>query len=164
MIGDMRTLFIALRAIIVAAAFLLFWLWVALRMRALDGTLGAPLPEWTAVIGIFFLLVGAALAFTCVTLFVIRGRGTPAPFDAPRQFVAAGPYRIIRNPMYVGGLTMLLGLGFYERSKAILLFCPAWLLLAHVFVVLYEEPTLREKFGASYEDYCRAVPRWIPRW
>jgi len=66
--------------------------------------------------------------------------------------------------MYVGGLLLLAGFGLFQQSKAILLFCPLWLLGTHLFVTLYEEPVLREKFGTSYVGYCRAVPRWIPKW
>jgi protein-S-isoprenylcysteine O-methyltransferase Ste14 len=160
----MRTILIALRAVAFATAFLLLWFWVALRLRTLDRYLGAPLPEWTALLGVLFILIGGCLAVTCVTLFIVQGRGTPAFFDAPREFVARGPYRVVRNPMYLGGLTLLFGFGLYQHSKAILLFCPFWFLLAHVFVIFYEEPTLMSKFGTAYRGYIKAVPRWIPRW
>ncbi len=68
--------------------------------------------------------------------------GTPAPFDAPEQFVAIGPYKYVRNPMYIGGFVVLVGLGIYERSPSMLIFCVAWLMLAHLLVILYEEPNL----------------------
>ena len=64
--------------------------------------------------------------------------------------------------MYVGGLLVLAGFGLYERSPAILIFAMPWLLLAHLFVVCYEEPHLRSKFGAPYQTYCRSVRRWLP--
>jgi protein-S-isoprenylcysteine O-methyltransferase Ste14 len=79
------------------------------------------------------------------------------------RFVVVGPYRRVRNPMYIGGFILLVGLGLYALSPSILLFSLAWLLLFHLFVVFYEEPTLRSKFGATYEDYCRRVPRWTIR-
>ena len=85
-------------------------------------------------------------------------------FRCTQRFVALGPYKIIRNPMYLAGLALLIGLGLYQHSKVILLFCPVWFLLAHTFVMLYEEPTLMNKFGTTYQGYCRAVPRWIPKW
>ena len=160
----MHTVFIALRAILFAAAFLLFWFWVALRIQALDRYLGASLSTWTVALGLLAISGGASLLVTCIVLFIVQGRGTPAPFDAPRRFVAVGPYRIIRNPMYIGGLLLLAGFGFFQQSKAILLFCPLWLLGAHLFVTLYEEPALTEKFGTSYIGFCRAVPSWIPKW
>ena len=109
------------------------------------------------------MVVGGVIAFTCIATFVTRGEGTPAPFDPPRKFVAAGPYRYVRNPMYVGGFIVLLGFGLIERSPAILLFTLPWLLLAHLFVILYEEPHLRSTFGETYEEYCRTVRRWLPR-
>lgn len=160
----MRTLFIALRAVTFATGFLLLWLWVALRVHWLDSYLGASLPWWTAGLGILFFLAGGGLVVICIVLFISQGHGTPAPFDAPQRFVALGPYRIVRNPMYLGGLALLVGLGLFQHSKAILLFALLWFLGAHAFVVFYEEPTLTEKFGAAYLGYCRSVPRWIPRW
>jgi protein-S-isoprenylcysteine O-methyltransferase Ste14 len=83
--------------------------------------------------------------------------------DPPRNFVAAGPYQFVRNPMYIGGFLVLAGFGLYEQSPAILLFALPWLLLAHLFVILYEEPHLRATFGAPYDAYCRSVRRWLPR-
>jgi protein-S-isoprenylcysteine O-methyltransferase Ste14 len=83
--------------------------------------------------------------------------------DPPRKFVAAGPYRCVRNPMYIGGFLVLAGFGLYEQSPAILFFALPWLLLAHLFVMLYEEPHLRATFGTPYDTYCRSVPRWLPR-
>jgi protein-S-isoprenylcysteine O-methyltransferase Ste14 len=107
--------------------------------------------------------VGGVLAFACVAAFVTRGEGTPAPFDPPRKFVAAGPYHFVRNPMYIGGFLVLFGFGLSERSPAIVLFTLPWLLCAHLFVIAYEEPHLRSTFGTAYEEYCRSVRRWRPR-
>ena len=159
----MRTLFDALRALVYMIGFVFFWGWVALGVRRYDRSLGIVLPAWTEKLGIPLLLIGGVIALLCAGTFVVRGRGTPAPFDAPRQFVAAGPYKYVRNPMYIGAWIVLCGLGLYLDSLSILLMTLAALLLAHLFVVLYEEPTLREKFGARYADYCHSVPRWIPR-
>jgi protein-S-isoprenylcysteine O-methyltransferase Ste14 len=160
----MHPVFTALRAVLFGTVFLVFWLWVALRIQALDRYLGASLPAWTLALGFLTIAGGATLVAVCIVLFVVQGLGTPAPFDAPKRFVAVGPYRIIRNPMYIGGLLLLAGFGLFQHSKAILLFCPLWLLGAHLFVTLYEEPVLKDKFGTSYLGYCRAVPRWIPKW
>src|ERR1700736_609341 len=116
----MKTLFVALRSAVFGAGFVMLWGWAAwsLHLRY-DGTLGFALPEWTSPLGIVLLAAGGALALACVTAFVIRGEGTPAPFDPPRKFVAAGPYRFVRNPMYIGGFRMFSGFGLYERSPAI---------------------------------------------
>jgi protein-S-isoprenylcysteine O-methyltransferase Ste14 len=159
----METVFVALRAVTVMSAFVLLWGWVAWSLRPLDARLGLSLPEWAPVPGLALIVLGAALALTCAALFVVKGRGTPAPFDAPRRFVAAGPYRHVRNPMYLGAFLVLAGAALSVRSPSILMFSAVWLLPAHLFVILYEEPTLRRKFGASYDEYCRAVPRWVPR-
>ena len=100
---------------------------------------------------------------TCLFLFVSKGRGTPALFDAPRRFVAVGPYRHVRNPMYLSALATFAGYGFYVRSLAVLAFAAAWFLMIHLVVVLIEEPGLRRRFDGPYADYCAHVPRWLPR-
>ena len=161
--GRIGSIFVATRAIVYAAVFVLFWGWLAYRVHLEDDRLGVRLPGWTAGPGIALMVIGAALAFTCVGFFVVRGRGTPAPFDAPREFVASGPYRWVRNPMYVGGFLLLAGYALCARSAAALLVAFVMLGAAHLFVVLYEEPALRRRFGGSYEDYTRRTPRWVPR-
>jgi protein-S-isoprenylcysteine O-methyltransferase Ste14 len=158
-----KTLFIAIRALIVMTAFLWLWAWVALGLRRYDRLYNLQLPEWTRPLASPVMLAGAALALACVGTFVVVGGGTPAPFDPPRQFVAVGLYRYVRNPMYIGGALLLAGFALYLHSGAALAFCLPWLLLAHIFVLAYEEPALRSKFGAPYETYCRNVPRWLPR-
>jgi single-strand DNA-binding protein len=117
-----RRLFIALRAVIYMSGFVLLWGWVALRVHVFDRSLGVALPVGTRILGVIFMGLGGILAFTCAGVFVAQGRGTPAPFDAPRNFVTVGPYRI-RNPMYIGALTVLVGFGLYEHSVSILLLC-----------------------------------------
>ena len=159
----MSRLWIAVRAIVYATLFLALWAWAALKCRVLDNYISLRIPHWLAVPGIILFLAGAALALSTVVLFIVAGQGTPAIFDPPRKFVPYGPYRLVRNPMYVGGVSMLLGLGFYLRSASVTLFAFVTLLIIHTFVVLWEEPGLRKRFGQEYEDYCRAVPRWIPR-
>ena len=159
----MNTVFIAIRAVAVMCVFVWLCAWIALGLRSYDRQYGLALPAWTETLSIPVMFAGAALCLTCIATFVVRGRGTPAPFDPPRQFVAVGPYRYVRNPMYIGGALLLAGFALYIRSGAALIFCLPWLLLCHIFVLLYEEPTLRSKFGTTYEDYCRTVPRWIPR-
>lgn len=159
----MRTLFIAFRAAVFATGFIFLWGWLAVSLhRAYDDSLGFALPGWAHSLGIALMICGGILAFACVAAFVGRGEGTPAPFDPPRKFVAAGPYRFVRNPMYIGGFTVLFGFGLSEESPAILLFTLPWLLCAHLFVILYEEPHLRATFGATYEGYCGSVRRWLP--
>lgn len=159
----MTLTFVALRSALYAAGFLWLWAWVASLLQPFDDSLGGSMPEWSRAAGLAALAAGGAVVAWCIGAFVVRGRGTPALFDAPRRLVAVGPYRVVRNPMYIGGALLLLGFGLYQRSPAIVLFVPAWCLLFHLLVILYEETTLRSKFGPDYDEYCRRTPRWIPR-
>jgi protein-S-isoprenylcysteine O-methyltransferase Ste14 len=106
---------------------------------------------------------GAMLALWCILTFVLVGRGTPAPFDPPRRLVVVGPYRVVRNPMYVGAALALAGAALFYHSWALLGYGTAFVLVMHLFVVIHEEPTLRATFGDSYVSYCRRVGRWWPR-
>jgi protein-S-isoprenylcysteine O-methyltransferase Ste14 len=159
----MRDLWTAMRALVYTSLFVWLWGWVALSLRPYDSRLGGALGPWAAPLGWGVMAVGAALAASCVWVFILRGQGTPAPFDAPRQVVAAGPYRFVRNPMYLGGFLVLSGFGLVERSTAIVIFSALWFFVVHLAVVFLEEPDLRRKFGSSYDDYRRTVPRWLPR-
>ncbi len=95
--------------------------------------------------------------------FVTKGQGTPAPFDPPVEFVAVGPYRYLRNPMYLGALCVIAGVGLVLKSPAIVLLAPVFGLAAHLFVLVYEEPALESRFGANYRNYKASVHRWLPR-
>lgn len=159
----MRVFLDAARAAVYGTAFLFAWGWLALRARALDPALGGPLGAWARPLGAACMAVGGLLALACAALFVSRGRGTPAPFDPPRAFVVAGPYRWVRNPMYLGGLLLLLGFGLWHRSPAMALFAAVVWAVAHLFVVRVEEPGLARRFGESYARYRAEVSRWIPR-
>ena len=115
------------------------------------------------LIGLLPFVVGIILYFWCAGAFTFIGRGTPAPIDAPIFLVKSGPYRWVRNPMYLGVLSVWFGEAILFHS---LLLAGCGLLIAvvvHLFVVFYEEPTLRRRFGESYEAYLRTVPRWLPR-
>jgi protein-S-isoprenylcysteine O-methyltransferase Ste14 len=142
--------------------FIWFWGWLALGVRDLDEQFAMLLPLWTRWLGGIVMGVGLLIVLVCASVFVVRGRGTPAPFDAPREFVAIGPYRYVRNPMYLGGLTMLAGFGLVHQSAAMCLFTLPAALVAHLFVVLVEEKQLERRFGAPYHDYKRLVNRWMP--
>ena len=159
----MRQVFVAVRTLLYAAGFLALWGWLARRARHLDMERGLYLPFWTGFIGIGAFLVGALVVLSCVYSFVVEGKGTPAPFDPPRRFVASGPYRFVRNPMYLGAFLLLSGYGLYARSPSVLGLAALAVLLAHLFVVLVEEPGLARRFGESYLAYRRSTNRWIPR-
>lgn len=105
---------------------------------------------------------GVILALWCIATFILIGRGTPAPFDPPRRLVVVGPYRLVRNPMYIGAALALGGAALYYQSWALLGYCAAFALATHLFVVTYEEPTLRATFGDPYVRYCQRVRRWWP--
>lgn len=103
-------------------------------------------------------LVGAAGMLWCFWNFTVNGRGTPAPIDPPKELVAVGLYRFVRNPMYVSGITALLGWILWSPSLVIIALPILFFTAAHLFVTLYEEPTLKRKFGAAYEEYLKRVP------
>jgi protein-S-isoprenylcysteine O-methyltransferase Ste14 len=153
--------FTILRGVVYSAAFVWLWTWLALTVRPFDGSLPVALPLWLRPVGWALATAGALLAAACIAAFVTTGRGTPAPFDPPRDFVATGPYRYVRNPMYVGAAAVILGGGLAVSSPAIVLLALGFLLVTHLFVVLYEEPALAGRFGASYRAYKSSVHRWL---
>jgi protein-S-isoprenylcysteine O-methyltransferase Ste14 len=108
------------------------------------------------------LAAGVALMLWCWYDFATRGRGTPAPYDPPTRLVTAGPYRVVRNPMYVAGVTFLIGLALVTGAPGLLAYAAAFLAATMLFVLGYEQPALAERFGAEYERYRREVPGWIP--
>lgn len=158
-----QTWFNGLRSLLYGCAFVALFAWVALQLRAIDGNFHFALPAATVGLGLVLMFAGAALAISCIATFVIRGRGTPALFDPPRRFVAVGPYRYVRNPMYIGGFALLFGLALSLRSISILLMTTILLPLCHLLVVRHEEPSLARKFGNPYQNYLLTVRRWLPR-
>lgn len=113
--------------------------------------------------GIVPLVLGGVILLWCVWNFARIGRGTPASIDPPKVLVKRGMYRFTRNPMYVGALAALGGEALLFQSLVLLGLAIFMGLIVHLFVVFYEEPVLRRKFGNAYEEYRRSVPRWIPR-
>src|SRR5436309_5175980 len=142
-------IFVLVRAITYAALFIGFVLvYLPARFLAWSGivepaTTGAP-----QVAGMIMVTIGTALALWCVFTFVFIGKGTPAPFDPRRKLVIRGPYRFVRNPMYIGAAIALAGAALFYGSLPILIYAGLFLLATHLFVVLYEEPTLRRTFGS----------------
>lgn len=112
-----------------------------------------------------FLLwpLGALALLWCFWDFTFKGRGTPAPIDPPKELVASGLYRYVRNPMYVSVILILLGHFLWFGFWWLLAYAGFAFLITHLFVTLYEEPNLRKRFGAGYEKYLSDVPRWIPK-
>jgi protein-S-isoprenylcysteine O-methyltransferase Ste14 len=114
-------------------------------------------------LGLIPIAIGAAIYLRCAWDFASTGAGTPAPIDPPKRLVARGLYRFVRNPMYFGVLLALLGEAWFFRSGALLIYAVIAFAWQHLFVVFYEEPALKRKFGESYSDYLARTPRWIPR-
>jgi protein-S-isoprenylcysteine O-methyltransferase Ste14 len=135
---------------------------------------GAWLPWWivtrhghaataTAWEAVPVIAAGAALYGWCVWNFAAVGRGTPGPWDAPSHVVAVGPYRWVRNPIYLAALLVVLGEAWLFMSPWLLAYAGIMAVCFHLFVIGYEERTLRRRFGPAYLAYRQAVPRWIPR-
>jgi protein-S-isoprenylcysteine O-methyltransferase Ste14 len=115
-------------------------------------------------LGWVLMAAGAALYIACAFWgFAIRGKGTPLPLDPPKKLVVEGPYRVVRNPMYWGVGSVVLGEAAVFHSFALAELAAAFAGGVVTFVLLYEEPALRRKFGTEFEEYCRRVPRWLPR-
>jgi protein-S-isoprenylcysteine O-methyltransferase Ste14 len=111
--------------------------------------------------GIVITIAGVAIYIWCAGDFISKGKGTPAPYDPPKALVAEGLYKYTRNPMYIGILSIVGGEALFFQSLTLVLYAAALLLLFHLRVTLYEEPTLKRLFGESFNDYCRRVPRWL---
>ncbi|MBX3357940.1 MAG: isoprenylcysteine carboxylmethyltransferase family protein [Phycisphaeraceae bacterium] len=130
---------------------------------ALTGArIGTPI-RWWGWVGIAMLGAGASLYVWTASLFVARGLGTPAPWDAPRRLVTTGPYAISRNPMYAAVLAVIAGEALLAGSVWVAVYGAAVFVAFYERTVRYEEPTLRREFGAEFESYCRRVGRFIGR-
>jgi len=156
----MARLFAILRTLVVAPLFVALWLWWLPRWLGGNGVFADPRP-----LGWIVVVIGAAIALPCFWAFAWRGFGTPAPWDAPRKLVISGPYRFVRNPMYVGmGIAMIgFAIVFPRLTRIMLGELLVFVIAVSIFVMAYEEPALRRAFGDDYADYCRNVRRWIPR-
>ena len=156
-------MFIIARTITYAAVFIgLVLIYVPVQLSGAAGLVPPEVIGLPQIMGAIIGTAGAAIAFWCIFTFAISGKGTPAPFDPPRRLVIRGPYRFVRNPMYIGAALALAGAALFYASLAILIYAGVFLLGTHLFVIGYEEPTLRRAFGAEYEAYCGRVRRWWP--
>jgi protein-S-isoprenylcysteine O-methyltransferase Ste14 len=125
----------------------------------------APFPGFTVLRVLGVLLIAAAIPVVLESFarFALQGIGTPAPVFPTKRLVVTGFYRYGRNPMYVAVVSIVLGQGLFFGNVHVLEYgIFAWL-VTHLFVLFYEEPTLRKSFGAEYATYCAHVPRWLPR-
>jgi protein-S-isoprenylcysteine O-methyltransferase Ste14 len=115
------------------------------------------------IIGALLIAAGLPVLLDSFARFAIQGLGTPAPIAPPQRLVVTGLYRWVRNPMYVAVALLIFGQGLLFGSVRLLQYGLLVWLAFFAFVVLYEEPALSRKFGKEYEEFCRQVPRWIPR-
>ncbi len=134
------------------------YLLLQMRIQLLTGAIGNF--RWLALAP---LITGAVAMLLSGWNLTLAGKGTPAPFAPPKEFVIRGLYRFVRNPMYSGDLLVILGEAILFESPVLVLFAGVMLCVFHLFVVLHEEPTLKRQFRDSYERYHKSVPRWIPR-
>jgi protein-S-isoprenylcysteine O-methyltransferase Ste14 len=122
---------------------------------------GAGALRWLAIVP---LVAGATMALRCAFAFAWTGLGTPVPFDPPRRLVVSGFYRYVRNPMFLGVCLAILGeIALWGSLAAGVAYLVVFAAVVALFIWLHEEPSLRAKFGAEYEEYCRNVPRFLPR-
>jgi protein-S-isoprenylcysteine O-methyltransferase Ste14 len=133
--------------------------WLPWRILTDHGQAARP-AAWEAVV---VIAAGAVLYVWCVTNFAAVGDGTPGLWDAPKRVVAAGPYRWVRNPIYLAALVIVLGEAWLFMSSRLVIYAAAMAVFFHLFVTGYEERVLGRRFGAEYLEYRNAVPRWLPR-
>lgn len=151
------------RALVYATLFISFVLiFLPAQVLRYSGVTRPPEIGTPQMIGIVLVVIGGVLAIWCIVAFGTIGQGTPAPFDPPRRLVIRGPYRFVRNPMYVGAGIALGGAALFYTSLPLLGFLIFFWIVTHAFVYFYEEPTLARMFGAEYEQYRRDVRRWMP--
>ena len=108
-------------------------------------------------------VIGTTVLIWCFWDFLVKGKGTPAPINPPKELVVSGLYKYVRNPMYVGILLVILGHFLWFGFWNLLIYAAVVFAAFSAFVIFYEEPTLKRNFGAAYEDYLKRVPRWIPK-
>jgi protein-S-isoprenylcysteine O-methyltransferase Ste14 len=156
---------VLLRALTYAALFIaLVLVFVPARVLEVAGVTRPPVFGAQQIAGAIMVIVGGSAAIWCILTFALVGRGTPALFDPPRRLVVRGPYRFVRNPMYLGAGLALVGAALFYGSWALAGYAAFLAVVIQFLVLQYEEPTLRRTFGSDYEDYCRRVHRWWPRW
>lgn len=134
--------------------------WLLSRWRMRPALLGWPGFRW---LGALLILAGLPVLCESIVRFVRQGRGVPAPVLEAQHLVVTGLYRYVRNPMYVAVVSMIAGQGLLFGSAPVLRYAVVVAAGFHLFVLLHEEPSLRRRFRAEYEAYCRGVRRWIPR-
>lgn len=149
----MATIFVPGTACILVPCFIL---------RTSNASLSPTIGFWQ-IVGFLIIAWGIFMIVWVSTAFVRKGHGTPVPIDPPTRLIAQGLYRYVRNPMYVGAVLTVLGEAIYFRSGWLLLYAVVLWATLHTALIVFEEPQLRQRFDVEYEQYLKAVPRWIPR-
>ena len=114
------------------------------------------------LIGLLLIAIGLPILLDSFARFAFQGLGTPAPVFPTRHLVVSGLYQYVRNPMYIAVVSLILGQGLFFGSVSVLEYGVAVWVAFHLFVLIYEEPTLRGSYGHEYLEFCEHVPRWIP--
>ncbi|MGE0682159.1 MAG: isoprenylcysteine carboxylmethyltransferase family protein [Candidatus Binatia bacterium] len=148
-----------LYTIVVLGLLLGYLPWQILR---LDAAVGASLQAFLSYLGVLIFVVGAALLFSGAYYLLLRGDGTPLPFDQPKRLVVAGPYSSIQHPMMLGLLLMAYAEALWFYSASLIIYAALLTFLADVYLAYIEEPRLERRFGDDYRAYRAAVPRWWP--
>lgn len=162
--GSRSSLWRGLRSAL-ALVWFAFWFFGAFPAALLwwRGASLVPQPGFTLWLGAGIAALASGAVVRKAALFVRQGRGTVVPIEPPTVLVAAGLYRYVRNPMYLLYVAIAVGEAIAYRSGWLLGYAGLLFGIAHLYVVRREEPLLRERFGAAYDDYVARVPRWLPR-
>lgn len=135
----------------------------ALALRRFDASLVLAVPDALRWAGLLLIAAGGGLSYYSFWLCITRGRGTAFPTEPPKEMLVFGPYKYVRNPMYIGNLAMVFGAGLWFSSAVVLLYAVALCFVTHVYVTLLEERGLTERYGDLYLRYVKTIPRWLPR-
>jgi protein-S-isoprenylcysteine O-methyltransferase Ste14 len=135
--------------------------WLALQFDASFPPL--PFPPWVHGIGVALIVLGGTIAIFCTAAIFAPGSSRPAPYDAGGAFTIAGPYRYVRNPFMLGVILALWGEAILLGRIVMMLYAVLLTWAIHLWVIFYEEPSLRKGLGRQYQDYLAAVPRWVPQ-
>jgi protein-S-isoprenylcysteine O-methyltransferase Ste14 len=154
------TLRTILYTLVVLGVLLGYLPWQVLRV---DAAIGASLQSFLLYLSVVSFLTGGALLFSGAYYLVLRGDGTPLPFDPPKRMVVAGPYSRMQHPMMLGLLLMAFAEALWSYSVTLMCYAVLLTALANLYLTYIEEPGLEKRFGDDYRAYRDAVPRWLPR-
>jgi len=134
--------------------------WRISRWHFNDPLFGIPAIRFA---GVLLILAGLPVLLDSFARFALQGLGTPAPVFPTQHLVVTGLFRYVRNPMYIAVISLILGQGLLFANAPLLEYAAAVAIGFHLFVLLYEEPTLRRTYGPEYDEFCANVRRWLPR-